>query len=238
MTDKIIAIHQPNFMPWAGYFLKIAACDVFVFHDNVQLTKAGPTRRVKIASIGAPEHTQWLTVPLKKQSDFTLIKDLEISWDTDWSSKHLNQLHYAYRKSPNYDIYFPKIQQWYQKAKEFNFLSDLNIYFIQQWMQELDIQKEIVSSSKLLVSGKGAHYNLAITQYLNGTHYLSGMGGDKYQDEEIFNTQQLKLLRFDSKSYLEHHFSGFQTNFGLSLIELLMKIDIDIIKSGFSKVRI
>jgi hypothetical protein len=61
-------------MPWAGYFLKIAACDVFVFHDNVQLTKAGPTRRVKISSRNSVDRTQWMTVSLKKHSDFALIK--------------------------------------------------------------------------------------------------------------------------------------------------------------------
>ncbi|MBK8887840.1 MAG: WbqC family protein [Saprospiraceae bacterium] len=45
MSIKTIAIHQPNFFPWLGYFYKMSKADVFVFHDNVQITKSGPTRR-------------------------------------------------------------------------------------------------------------------------------------------------------------------------------------------------
>ncbi|MBK8563691.1 MAG: WbqC family protein [Saprospiraceae bacterium] len=63
--QKIVAIHQPNYFPWLGYFYKIAACDVFVFHDNVEHSKRYPTRRTLIRKSAEDIAPIWLTVPLK-----------------------------------------------------------------------------------------------------------------------------------------------------------------------------
>lgn len=207
-------------------------------HDNVQITKSGPTRRVKIASRHTLDKTQWLTVPLKKHSDFALIKDLEISWEIDWTRKHLNQIKDTYIKSPYFDLYFPMINHWFDEAKRFNLLSEMNVYFIKQILNQLDISKEILHSSDLSVSGKAASYNLAITKHLNGNQYLSGTGGDKYQDEQLFTENQIIIKRLDSKTELENMFSEFEINKSLSILDILMKVDIDVIRRGFSKINI
>ena len=238
VSDRIIAIHQPNFIPWAGYFLKMVACDVFVFHDNVQITKAGPTRRVKISAQHTTDHTQWLTVPRKKHSDFAIIKDIEIFWELDWTKHHLSQIREEYRKSQYFNVYFPDITEWYQNARQFTSLSDMNIYFAQRIMEVLGLKKEILLSSQLPVFGKASEYNCALTMYLGGTHYLSGKGGDKYQDESIFRSNHIELLKLDAKNYLEQQFSDYNINCNLSILEMLMKVDIDIIKGGFSTVKI
>lgn len=229
MTTNTIAIHQPNYLPWAGYFLKMAACDVFVFHDNVQITKAGPTRRVKIASRHSLDKTQWLTVPLKKHSDYALIKDLEISWETDWTQKHLNQIKDAYIQCPYFDDFFPKLVDWYQEAKRFTSLSEMNVFFIKRIMHELDIKKEIHFSSQLPVSGKASAYNLAISKYLNGSHYLSGLGSDKYQDEIIFHQNNIEVSHIDSMALLRSHQLSENINPSLSIVEMLMKVDLTLL---------
>ena len=237
LTGKTIAIHQPNYLPWAGYFLKMAACDVFVFHDNVQITKAGHTRRVKIASRHSIDKSQWLTVPLKKHSDFALIKDLEISWETDWTQKHLNQIKDSYIQCPYFDEFFPKLVDWYQEAKRFTSLSEMNVFFIKQIMQELDINKEFHFSSQLPVSGKASAYNLAITKHLNGTDYLSGLGGDKYQDEIDFVSEGLELVRMDGMAEIEFLFleKGIpKVCHSNSILELNFNIEKNKLKEIFS----
>ncbi len=237
MIQKIVAIHQPNYLPWAGYFLKMAACDVFVFHDNVQITKSGPTRRVKIASRNAIDKTQWLTVPLKKHSDFALIKDLEISWDTDWANKHLNHMKDAYSDCPYFDEYFPKIIVWYQEAKQFNLLSEMNIYFIKKIMNELGLCKEVLCSSALPVSGKASSYNLAITNHLCGTQYLSGAGADKYQEEIEFSEQGIQLMKLGSVEVMNLLLlkRGMENiNYKHSILELIFKIDKNNLEEIFS----
>jgi hypothetical protein len=230
LTKKVIAIHQPNYLPWAGYFLKMAACDVFVFHDNVQITKAGPTRRVKIASRYSLDKTQWLTVPLNKHSDYALIKDLEISWETDWTQKHINQIKDAYIQCPYFDDFFPKLVGWYQEAKRFTSLSQMNVFFIKQIMYDLDIKKEIHFSSQLPVSGKASAYNLAISKHLNGSHYLSGLGGNNYQDEIIFHQNNIQVNQIDSKALLRAHQLSENINPSLSIVEMLMKVDLTLLK--------
>ncbi len=237
MTRKTIAIHQPNYLPWAGYFLKMVACDDFVFHDNVQITKAGPTRRVKIASRHSIDKMQWLTVPLKKHSDFALIKDLKISWEADWTKKHLNQIKDTYCQCPYFSDFFPKIVDWYLEAKRFTSLSEMNVFFIKQIMNELDIKKEMHISSNLPVSGRASTYNLAITKHLNGTHYLSGLGGDKYQDEMDFVSQEVHLVRMDSMAELNLLLLEIEIPklcFSNSVLELIFNIDKKKLKEIFS----
>jgi hypothetical protein len=217
-------------LPWAGYFLKMAACDVFVFHDNVQITKAGPTRRVKISARHNADQTQWITVPLKKHSDFALIKDLEVSWDNDWSKKHLNQITNAYSQCEQFGSIFPWICNLYEACRDYSLLSEMNIFIIQQIMNLLGIKAEIFRSSHLPLSGKSSEYNLAIVKYLQGTHYLCGIGSNHYQDNILFTESGILLDSMDYLSTLKNNISLQYTNPTLSIIEFLMKYDVDGVK--------
>lgn len=220
-----VAIHQPNFLPWAGYFIKMAACDTFVFHDNVQITKSGPTRRVKISAKHTADHVQWLTVPLKKHSDYALIKDLEVSWDKDWTQSHLAKIFNSYRKFPNFDFTYTILERWYSNAKNINNLSELNIYLIRQVVSLLGIDKSFIKSSDLSVTGKAETYNLAICVNLGATHYLSGTGGSAYQNNSEFLNSGIELKVLNSKKLLETYFQELninQINLSNSIIELLM----------------
>ena len=218
------AIHQPNFLPWTGYFLKMALSDVFVFHDNVQITKSGPTRRVKIAANHTADQTQWLTVPLKKHSDFTLIRDLEISDATDWRKKHLNMISTVYHKYPFFGQIYPQIKSWYQQSEIYTNLSDMNIFFIKNIATELDLMPGFSKSSEIPVEGKGSEYNLNIVRYCNGTNYISGKGGDNYQDEPMFSITNVELSSYDFKGMCIEIFSFSDKNVNLSrsIIELMM----------------
>jgi hypothetical protein len=227
---KTIAIHQPNFIPWLGYFMKMNLCDAFVFHDNIEITKNGPTRRVKISANHTLDHSQWLTIPLKAHSDFTLIKDLEISWQTEWCSKHLTQIYHVYKSCPYFAVNYSLLKQWYSEARLFVNLSELNIYFIKNVAEQLGIKKEWYLSSQLPITGKSSAYNLAITQYLNGTQYLSGKGGDNYQEDDIFNNNEIIIKRLDAKSILEsnpYQQHSKPSNMGLSVLDSLMNIGLD-----------
>ena len=58
-----IAIHQPNYLPWLGYFYKIACVDIFILLDNVQYERNGYINRCQIKT---PRGLFWLTLPIKK----------------------------------------------------------------------------------------------------------------------------------------------------------------------------
>jgi hypothetical protein len=176
----------------------MAVCDIFVFHDNVQITKSGPTRRVKISAKHTSDHTQWLTVPLNKHSDYSLIKDLDICWEYDWMKKHLAVIYETYRMYPYFDEYFPQIEEWYKAVSNFTNLSEMNCYFIRQIMKFLSLNPQLFYSSLLPINGKGNEYNLSLAKYLGGTHYVSGKGSGKYQDEDYFLSEGIQIIAIDS----------------------------------------
>jgi hypothetical protein len=215
-------------MPWAGYFLKMAACDIFVFHDNVQLTKAGPTRRVKIASMHASEHTQWLTVPLERHSDYTLIKDLMISNNTDWRSRHLRLIDNTYRLSPYYADGMNVINDLYAATKDVNDLSTFNIYCIESLYKLINISVSTYRSSSLPVSGKADQYNANIVSYLGGQTYISGVGANNYQSESVYKKSGIELKMLDSLSILKKdEASNSEWQERHSIIEAIMYLGID-----------
>ena len=101
-----IAIHQPNYLPWMGYFLKIASCDAFIFHDAVTLNIKGYTRRTQIRNSDSEEPKK-LSVSLKSASQNTLIKDIHDSEHVDWRTMHLTQIEKTYQQSPYFEEVFP-----------------------------------------------------------------------------------------------------------------------------------
>ena len=83
----VIAIHQPNYFPWPGYFFKILKSDIFVFLDDVQYSNNSFTCRTNILE---NKNKSWLSVPIKKKMgqniNQILIADLE------WKMKHLSKI--------------------------------------------------------------------------------------------------------------------------------------------------
>jgi len=202
MPTKSVAIHQPNYLPWTGYFLKMAASDVFVFHDNVKITKAGPTRRVQIAG-NAPDQYTWLSVPLKKQSDFTLIKNIAIFQESNWITKHLAYVRAAYYRYPFYAPVFALLEEWLHEYKDEPLLAHMNAGLIQKIASLGDVHPTFYFSSELTAGGSKDDYNIALVKALNGTNYISGKGGANYQHEETFTTEGIRLLYADTMAFYE-----------------------------------
>jgi hypothetical protein len=199
--EKIVAIHQPNYFPWLGYFFKIAASDVFVFHDNVEHSKRYPTRRTMIRKSAHDTTPIWLTVPLKKHSDFVLIKDLEVVSNIEWRGKHLRTLKNAYSKAPFFDEIFPIITNCFDGMEAFSHLADLNIFVIDTISGLMEIKRPFLRSSAMPISEKAATLNIEIVKHLKGTTYLSGTGAKNYQSVPIFNESGI-ILKYSQFSTL------------------------------------
>lgn len=189
-----IAIHQPNYLPWLGYFYKIWVSEKFVFHDNVEYTKKSFTKRVCIRKYPDTDTTNYLSVPLKHHSDFELIKDLKICNNINWREKHLNKVYYVYHRAPFFDAFFPMYKQILTDKNPLDdTLVHLNTTLIKAIMQVLGINTPLYYSSHLPISVlKADFYNAEIAQFLGGTHYVSGTGAQNYQSQltyESFNVQ-------------------------------------------------
>ena len=202
--DRVVAIHQPNYLPWPGFFYKIFASDIFVFHDNVEHSKRYPTRRTRIRKAIHSKEPCWLTVPLKKHSDFTLIKDLEIDHSQDWQGKHLRKIRNSYARTPFFGEFFPKLEEWLSATRQFDLLAEMNVYLVNNILERLGIERKILRSSDLPAEGKGSSYNVALVKYLGGRVYLSGKGGSNYQSIRDFVENGIELRIFDFSKLFIH----------------------------------
>lgn len=201
---------------------------MFVFPDNVEHSKRYPTRRTKILAGDGSNNSDWLTVPLKKSSDFTLIKDLIIDNSQPWQKSHLRKIKQVYQNTPFFQQYFPLIETYLLDAPVFSKLADLNIHLINNLCKLIGISSEFYNSSHLPVTGKGDEYNMGLVKYLDGTTYMSGMGAKKYQSEAAFMEQGIRLWYsgfggwLESNPYIQIHGGVFIG--GLSVLDALFHI--------------
>jgi len=213
----IAAIHQPNFMPWLGYFYKIHACDVFVFLDNVQYSKNSVINRNKIKS---PQGEMWLTIPVKIKKRFgQLIKDVEIDNGTDWRAKHIKTLEMNYARARFYDEVLHNLRTVYY-ANDWGNLCQFNSQLLMAVLSMLKLEARLVRASDLNVEGESSRLLINICKEVDADIYLSGFGGAKYQEEELFEEAGIKLKYYEFKHPVYPQlWQGFVPN--MSIIDML-----------------
>jgi hypothetical protein len=187
-----VAIMQPTFLPWLGYFAMIDVVDQFVFLDSVQFAKRSWQQRNRIKTNNGE---LLISVPVlsKGQSD-QLIKDTKINIDEDFSRKFLNTLATNYSKTPFYKTYISEVTQILEENKES--LCELNIELIKFGMKVLEIpQTKLLRSSQMDVDGKKAELLANISEKLKATIYLSAPGSKEYIDEsDIFQKKNIEVM--------------------------------------------
>ena len=119
----IVTAHQPAYLPWLGYFDKIARADVFVFLDDVQFEKNSFINRNKIKTA---QGGQWLTIPVRSKghTDDTL-RTTRVNAEVPWREKHLKAVALNYKKAPFFEQRYPKLESLYNSDEEL--LSELHL---------------------------------------------------------------------------------------------------------------
>ena len=184
-----VSIHQPAYLPWLGYFDRIAASDVFVFLDTVQFEKNSFTNRNRIKT---PQGPQWLTVPVLAQGHFdkSLI-EIEIDGRQDWRKKHLRSIEQNYRRAPFFAERFDRLATAYASAQRC--LAELCFCQLTFWLHELGIPTRVLRASELAVEGAKSDLVLALCRAVGATTYLSGALGRDYLHEEQFSAAGIAL---------------------------------------------
>lgn len=181
----IAAIHQPNYIPWLGYFYKIAKCDTFVVLDNVQLANRGFTNRNKVKS---PTGELWLTLPVDSG---VRINEAKIKNHIDWKSHHINVLNHNYKRAQYFSNYIDDLIQLYNM--DWEYMCGLNVEIIKYILKKLGLERRVISASSLNVEGKSTELLLNICKEINADTYLSGVGGKKYLEESRFQQEGINL---------------------------------------------
>ena len=143
MGDIIIGIHQPNFFPWFGYFLKIAKVNKFIFLDDAQTQKKGGSylNRTKINING---EAKWLTAPIKRKNGLQIINSTHYL-NSSWRKNIINTLQMNYGKTPFFDENKKFICNLINY--ESNLISDYNVYIIKELCKILHISTPLYLSS-------------------------------------------------------------------------------------------
>lgn len=209
-----IAIHQPNYLPWIGFFDKLDQVDQFVLLDKAFHSKSGYLNRNKIKT---PQGTLVLTVPLKNKEK--PINEIQIANDSNWQIRHWKIIEANYKKCPYWSAYKDGFEQLYQR--EWASISTLNIALIKHINALLTITTELLLESEFQIDfGNGNSRNVNITSHLNGDVYLSGTGARVYNDISEFNDYHIALVYQNFKHPKYHQRWGdFQPN--LSIIDML-----------------
>jgi len=230
----IVSIHQPNYLPWLGFFNKMARSDVFVIFDDVQLVrgKSYVTRnKVKTAN-GA----QWLTVPAKGKGELAPIMDTLIAQDGRWQKKHWKTIQLSYKKAPYFDKYEAQFSQIYGASWEK--VSDLNVSLIKVIKDMMGIKATLILSSEMNIEASGTEKIMSIVRELKADQYITGEGegSKRYIIEDEFNKNNIGLIYQHFKYPVYHQLWGdFVPN--LSAIDLLMnegERSLDILLGGHS----
>jgi hypothetical protein len=206
MQTHTVAIHQPNFIPWLGFFHKMSLVDTFVLFDDVQVPQGksfASRARVKINSGEC-----WITVPTLSKSlkqDFHSTHIL----NSPWRQKTLKTINLAYKKAPFFNTYFEAFEKNYLSPDEVLF--DYNCNLLLFLKESLKIKTDIRLSSELGLDPEitGDLKILAILEALKATTYVSGKGSGstRYIDEDVFREKKidLKWQEFNQSPYLQQH---------------------------------
>lgn len=201
MADKrtfIVTAHQANYLPYLGFFEKILVSDLFVLVDDTQFVKRGAFGWIHRNRILGPNGPMWLTVPVKTHDRYyQKIAEVEINQAQNWQRKHLRSIEIAYRKSPFFKDFFPKLENIYQQKWEY--LLSLSQEIIIAILDYLEIKIPVILSSELGIEGEGSDYVLQLAQKSKATHYLSGMHGKDYLDLNKFAEAKMNLIFQDFK---------------------------------------
>ena len=216
----ITTIHQPNYIPWLGFFQKVLSSDVYVVFDDIQYPRGKDYANRN--QIKTNNSKLWLTIPVIGKSELRPWNKIELN-NNGWQQKHLSTIKTFYKKAPYFENYYPQLEEIY--LKEYELLVDFNLNLIKYFLYALGVQNEhikIVRSSDIKTDLKGIDKILYILKQVQATKYISGSGegSKKYVKKEDFDKNNIELIwqEYQHPTY-KQLYEGFTPQ--LSIIDLL-----------------
>lgn len=219
---KTAVIHQPDFLPYLGFFERMLHCDIFVVLDHVQYIKGGWQNRDKIKT---PEGVKWLTVPLQiKGNTFSPYNRVLVSNNADWRMQHLVTIRRCYRSAAYFDEVYEIIENAY--AKRCDLMIDFNLGLLRLLMDMFDVHPPLVFSSELNPQEKSNDMIVDILKKVGAETYLSGVGAKDYFDERPFREASIEVIW---QSFVHPVYTQLYGDFVpyLSSIDMLFNCGID-----------
>jgi hypothetical protein len=212
----IVAVHQPQYFPWLGYFEKILKADVFVLLDNVQFKKNEWQNRNKIKTA---QGWQWLTVPVTYRYP-QLINEVRINNTVKWQHKQRQAIASNYRKAPCYHYLQGLLEEVFSRSWEG--ISELNVVVVRKLAEVLGIDTPLLVASELGEFPLDPDDRLiAITRHFGADTYLAGGGGKQYMRLEKYREHGINVLFQDYQHPVYDQLFGQFEPF-MSVIDLVL----------------
>ncbi len=214
-----LAIMQPYFLPYIGYFQLMTAVDKFILLDDVNFINRGWINRNRIAVSGEPH---WLTLPLVKASQNRLINEIEIVDDETWKTKTMRMLETSYAGAPFAREILPIFSKLLTEAK--GRLSPFLYHSLSELADYIGIEVKIEPTSAMYPKGgqSGAARILDICRKEGATAYLNLSGGRELYNLEMFAAHDIELLFLDPNLTALSLRHGGREGPSLSILDLLL----------------
>ncbi|CAO3429037.1 WbqC family protein [Azospirillum doebereinerae] len=215
-----VAIHQPNYFPWLGYFAKMAQSDVFIFLDDAQLPQGRSyVHRTRIPADGG---SVWMSAPVRRER-LQAIGDVRFAED-GWRRRHRATLLHTYRHAPFFEPVMALVDTLF--ALETDNLSRFNMNAVSRLAGYLDLPCRCALASSFGVTSSSDDRLVDLVRAVEGAVYISGEGGQNYQHAEKFEAAgiELRVCSYKPRPYRQVQ-DGFVA--GLSVLDALFNLGPD-----------
>jgi hypothetical protein len=191
----IVSIHQPDYIPYIGYFYKISQSDIFVFLDDVQFSNNNMHHWNRVKT---PQGETRLKIPVE-HSFGDNINQVRTKNQLKWKEKHLKTLQMNYSRADYFNEVFPDFKELLMG--EYTSLAEMNITINSFICESFGFKTKLIVSSGLEIDSAKEERVIDICSSLSGNTYLSGNGAKAYQVEDHFNEKGINLVYTDYKSF-------------------------------------
>ena len=216
----LVAIHQPTFLPWLGWWDKLVRADVLVLLDDVQFSKKGGTwmNRVRMLIGGEP---RWVTMPVDRAYAGTrTVREMRIDESKPWRKKMLATIHGSYARAPFAAEVLPVVEEALGPGTDR--VAELNEAAIRLFADRLGFDtSKLVHQSEFGVSADGTQLLIELCRAVGGDTYLSGDGSEGYLENDAFAAAEVGL-RFQEFTPPRYPQPAREYVPGLSVVDALM----------------
>jgi hypothetical protein len=219
-----LAIMQPYFFPYIGYFQLINATDKWIIFDIVQYMRHHWVNRNRV--LHPNSGWQYIIVPLKKHSRDTLIKDIIMADGIDWKNKIIGKLRHYKKKAPFYEETITFLNECLFAGSHNNGeLIKLNTFILKTICEKMNIRFDYDICSEIdLPLEEIRHpdeWALTISKQLGAEEYINPYGGENIFDSAKFTEKNIKL-KFLKPTSIEYEQKGYEFEPYLSIIDVMM----------------
>ena len=218
-TARRIAVLQPGYLPWLGFFDQMVRSDLFIYYDDVQFDVHGWRNRNRIKGPGG---LVWLTVPVRHSGrNKPSINEIEIDTRYPWIRKHLGTIAQFYRRAPHFEPYFTELSQ--VLSQPWTLLVELDLALIEMLRRWLGIGTETHRASSLGIGGERSDRLLDICERLGANTYLSGDAAKDYLDVDLFHEHGISV---EWQAYEHPVYSQLHGDFApyVSVLDLILNV--------------